>query len=78
MQARVRKWGNSLALRLPKAIAEEAGVAENDTVDLGVVNGRIVVVPRARFRLEDLLREITRSNRHTEVSTGTRRGREQW
>jgi len=78
MQARVRKWGNSLALRLPRSITEEAGVAENDTVELDVVDGRIVVVPRTRFRLDDLLRGITRANRHAEAWTGAPRGREHW
>jgi antitoxin MazE len=70
MQAKVIRWGNSLALRLPKSITEEAGVVE----------GRIVVVPasRGRFRLDDLLRGITRANRHAEVPSGKPRGREEW
>jgi len=78
MQAKIRRWGNSLALRLPKSVAEEVGVAENDTVELGVVDGRIVVAPRMskRIVLDDLLRGITRKNRHDEIAIGSPRGRE--
>lgn len=80
MEARIRRWGNSLALRLPKSIMTEAGIAENDTVDLGVVDGRIVVEPTAgrRYRLDDLLNGITRANRHAEMPSGRSRGREEW
>jgi antitoxin MazE len=80
MQTRIRRWGNSLALRLPKSVAEEVGVAENDTVELGVEDGRIFVTRHTpkRFVLDDLLRGITRTNRHEEIATDSPRGREVW
>ena len=43
MRARIRKWGNSLALRIPKAFAEEASMGDESVVDLKVVNGKLVV-----------------------------------
>ena len=43
MRARIRRWGNSLALRIPKAFAEEASLEDESVVDLKVVNGKLVV-----------------------------------
>ena len=48
MRARVQKWGNSLALRIPKAFAEESAVKEGTTVDLSISEGRLVAVPIRR------------------------------
>lgn len=43
MKTRIQKWGNSLALRIPKSFAAEAGLSENSPVDLALVEGRLVV-----------------------------------
>jgi antitoxin MazE len=56
MRATVAKWGNSLALRLPRGIAGDADLTEGTVVDLAVEGGRIVVTPaRAPVKLSDLL-----------------------
>lgn len=80
MRTTVRKWGNSLGVRIPKAFAEEAAVGEGSTVDVSVSEGRIVVTPVAvrRYTLETLLAGVTTANRHAEVATGNTRGREVW
>lgn len=80
MRTRVRKWGNSLGVRIPKAFAEEAAVGEGSTVDVSVSEGRIVVTPIAarRYMLEKLLAGVTTENRHAEIKTGRSRGREAW
>jgi len=80
MATRIRKWGNSLGLRIPKSFAEQAGVVEGSAVDLSVEKDRIVIRPvRAeRYRLQDLLDGITDENRHEEISTGDAVGREAW
>jgi antitoxin MazE len=80
MKTRVQKWGNSLALRIPKAFATEVGLVENASVDLSVRGGRLVVQVEAdkRLRLEDLLREITDDNLHGEWQTGPASGKEVW
>ncbi len=80
MIAKIRKWGNSLGLRIPKGIAEDARVAEGATVDLKVENGRLVIVPvkRSRYRLSDLLDRVTPENLHPEVPVGRAVGREAW
>ena len=71
MKARIRRWGNSLALRIPKAFAEEASLEDKSVVDLKVVNGKLVVasVAEPEIRLDTLLDDVEDHNLHGEVST---------
>jgi antitoxin MazE len=80
MRTKVQKWGNSLAVRIPKSFAEEAGVSAGSEVQLTVRDDGLLVRPaRARRpKLRDLLRGVTRSNRHGEVRTGKPLGKEIW
>jgi len=80
MMAKIQKWGNSLGLRIPKGIAEDAHVFEGAAVDLKVENGRLVVAPvkKNRYRLSDLLDQVTPENLHAEVRVGVAVGREVW
>jgi antitoxin MazE len=80
MKTRIQKWGNSLALRIPKAVAAQAGLAEDVPVEVSVVRGKIVVnpVPLTPVSLEELLRGITQDNIHGEWDTGPPVGRELW
>lgn len=80
LNARVQKWGNSLALRIPRPFALEVGLAENSEVEISLVDGRIVVQPlgRVRFDLAELLEKVTPSNRHAEVEVGGPVGEEAW
>ena len=78
MQTKIQKWGNSLAVRIPKAFVKEARVAYGTSVDLSVDDGKIVIAPHAEpeYRLEDLLKGVTKHNIHAEVETGNAVGRE--
>jgi antitoxin MazE len=78
MEARIQRWGNSLALRLPKAVAEQVGVSEGSAVELVVHQGRLTLRALRRYRLDDLLSQVRPGNRHGEVPVGPRRGREVW
>ncbi|MEI6971736.1 MAG: AbrB/MazE/SpoVT family DNA-binding domain-containing protein [bacterium] len=80
MQTTIRKWGNSLAVRIPKAFVKEASVAYGTQVNLSVDDGKIVIDPHVEpeYRLDDLLKGVTRRNLHTEVDTGEAVGREVW
>jgi antitoxin MazE len=80
MQTTIRKWGNSLAVRIPKAFVKEAHVACGTPVDLSVDDGKIVIDPhtKSEYRLEDLLKGVTKRNLHAEVATGVVVGREAW
>ena len=78
MQTKIQKWGNSLAVRIPQAFVKEANVAYGTSVDLSVDDGKIVIDPHTEpeYRLEDLLKGVTKRNVHAEVDTGEAVGRE--
>ena len=80
MTTTVQKWGNSLALRIPRAYAAETNLAESSPVELRLQSGAIVIRPvtRRRHKLDTLLRGITARNRHTAIETGPPVGQEVW
>lgn len=80
MEGRVQKWGNSLAVRIPKPFAAEIGLHEDAKVDVTVSEGTLVITPLPRrvYRLSELLAEVRPSNMHGEVPTGRPRGKEAW
>jgi antitoxin MazE len=79
MLAKVQRWGNSLGLRIPKAIAAQASVREGSSVELSVTAGAIVIRPPSRrYELAELLAQVLPQNRHRELATGRPRGREVW
>ena len=80
MKVQVQKWGNSLALRIPKSFAVESQIEQGTVVDVSVVEGKLVVVPVAdkEYTLEELLAGVTKKNIHAEVDTGPSVGNESW
>ena len=79
MRAKAQKWGNSLAVRIPKVVADQAGVSENDELEIEVAARVIRLKPRRREHdLAELLRQVTRDNLHEEVNFGRPEGREAW
>lgn len=80
MKTRVQKWGNSLALRIPKSFAIEAGLREDAPVELSLIEGKVVIQPLSQepLTLEELLRGVTDQNLHGEWDTGPAVGREVW
>jgi antitoxin MazE len=71
------RWGNSLAVRIPKPVAEEAGFHEGDRVEVVAKHGR-VILKRARNTptLQELLAKVTPQNIHEETDWGRPVGRE--
>lgn len=80
MKTRVQKWGNSLALRIPKSFAAEAGLQADSAVELSLVKGKLVVqrVAPKPLTLEQLLSGITDENLPGEWDTGPAVGKEVW
>ncbi len=79
MKATIQKWGNSLAIRIPKNIAKDTRVSEGSNIDILVENGNIVLSPRKKeYSLKELLKKITVENIHSEISTGDQIGGEIW
>lgn len=80
MKTRVQKWGNSLALRIPKSFATEAGLHANAAVELSLRGSTLVVRPITPqpLTLEQLLHGITDENLPGEWDTGPAVGKEVW
>jgi antitoxin MazE len=80
MKTRVQKWGNSLALRIPKSFATEAGLDRDSSVEVSLIDGKLTIVPdtKPKFTLKQLLSQVTNENLHHEVDTGPAMGNEAW
>jgi antitoxin MazE len=80
MRTKVQKWGNSLAVRIPKPFADDLGVDQDAEVELSLEDHELVIRPvsRATYSLAELLDEVTDENLHDEVSTGDAVGAEAW
>lgn len=79
MQTRVQKWGNSLAVRIPKSFASQSHLGQNSVVEMSVENGKIILLPVAeQITLAQLLEGITAENLHSETKTGVAVGQEAW
>lgn len=80
MRIRIQKWGNSLALRIPKSFALEVGLQKEALVELSMADGKLVIAPIANptLTLEQLLTRVTEENLHHEVDSGFAIGNEAW
>lgn len=80
MKVQVQKWGNSLALRIPKSFAVESSIEQGTVVDMSVVEGKLVVAPVTdkKYTLKELLDGVTKRNIHGEIDTGPSVGKELW
>jgi antitoxin MazE len=78
MEAVIRKWGNSPALRLPTTVLKEAGYHIEQKVELLVSRGRIIIQPsdKVEYDLDALVSGMDADNAHEEVSFGSPAGKE--
>ena len=80
MTAAIAKWGNSLAVRIPQAIAEQMQIQAGSEISMDIIDGKIVLTPhrRKKYTLDELLDGMTSANLHAEISTGISIGNEVW
>ena len=78
MRAQVQKWGNSLALRIPRHVVEAADLKEGDSLDINVsAAGSVHLEKTGKVpTLAELVAQITPENRYEEISTGPDIGKE--
>jgi antitoxin MazE len=77
MKAQMVKWGNSLAVRIPKPVAEEARLKEGDSLEIEAAEGRVELRRASRVpTLAKLVSQITPENRYAEIATGAEVGKE--
>jgi antitoxin MazE len=71
----IQKWGNSLAVRIPSAVAEQVSIKQGTEIEISIIeDGAIRIVPKKRpkkYSLNELLEQITPENRHKEIDFGT-------
>ncbi len=80
MKSKVQRWGNSLAVRIPKAFAEEVGLSADSSIEVRLIEGGLLVEPCEPYApsLADMLEGVTDENRHAEVDLGPAQGGESW
>ena len=80
MQTKIKKWGNSLALRIPKSFALNAKLRQNELVDISIDKEKIIITPigEKEYSLDELLEGVSEDNLHGEFDTGVPVGKEIW
>lgn len=80
MEAVIKKWGNSAAVRLPASIMKAAKISLEQPVEIHAEDNRVVIQPVQAhdYALDDLVAKITTANRHAAVDTGPAVGAEVW
>ncbi len=79
-KSQIARWGNSLAVRIPKQVIETARLKEGESVSVSVGKDRSVIMrpSRQKYRLQELVSRITPENRHGETDWGAAVGKEIW
>ena len=78
MKIKLRKWGNSLGVRIPKSIATELNLGDGSTVEVQKTKNQIVIEPVTEESLEELLSQVNDDNVPTETDFGKPEGKEVW
>lgn len=80
MATTIRKWGNSLGIRVPKAVAEQCQLQNGMEVEFDTTGGDLRILRRRRrrskYKLADLLAQLKPEHRHGELHKDGPRGRE--
>lgn len=77
----ISKWGNSLAVRIPKSIAEQLQLSEGSSISIDIEEKKIIIKPtssKKKYTLEELLEGMKPDHFHPEINTGLVVGNEQW
>ncbi|HEX8463985.1 MAG TPA: AbrB/MazE/SpoVT family DNA-binding domain-containing protein [Abditibacterium sp.] len=83
MEQTVQKWGNSLAVRIPKALARELELRSGSEVELSSEDGALILRPRAKrtrrkYDLDEMISRITDENMQPFIDFGPPVGKEIW
>jgi antitoxin MazE len=78
MEAIIKKWGNSLGIRIPSLMAKDLSLKDGSHVEIQDEEDRIVIIPKRKEDLKTLLGKINNANIHKEIGTGRPVGNEIW
>lgn len=76
-RSHIVRWGTSLAIRIPKSVAEQWGVHEGSRIEM-VPRGDQLVMSKRAYDLAELLARMSPETLHGEIDTGPTQGREEW
>lgn len=78
MIAKTAQWGNSIGVRIPRALAKRAGIGVESTVEIDEADEGIIIKPvgKKEYSLKELVKGITHRNRHHEIDLGNPAGKE--
>jgi antitoxin MazE len=79
METTLKKWGNSLAIRIPGIYCRQSGMNEGSKVDVSLENGSLIITPvKGKYELEELLLQVNEDNLHGEIQYVEPKGHEIW
>ena len=80
MLVKIQKWGNSMALRIPKSFASQVSIKPGSSVDLSIREGKLIIEPliSEEYDLKTLVEGINETNLHNEYMIDQPRGKEIW
>jgi antitoxin MazE len=78
METVVKKWGNSLGIRIPKLFVREFSLRDGSFVDINDKGDEIVIKPIQKDILTEMLDKINKSNLHEVIETDGPAGNEIW
>ena len=80
MEATIKKWGNSLGVRIPKSFSSQAKITEGSKIEINMEGDKITIVPvkKDQYQLEELLSMVSEENVHYEIETDDPVGNEAW
>lgn len=76
-KSRIAQWGSSLAVRIPKPLAEEWGVHVGSVIEM-TTDGESLTLVKREYDLDEMLSRVTTGNLHSEWDTGSLQGKEVW
>ena len=80
METKVKKWGNSLGVRIPKSFSTQAGITEGSSIEISIDGDKITLVPKHNneYSIDELISRISEDNLHYEIKTDGPVGNETW
>lgn len=77
MRTNLTKWGNSMAVRVPKTYIDQLGIGQEGEVEITLEKDRIIL-KKPQYKLAELLKRVKTKNIHPETYTGDSKGNEIW
>jgi antitoxin MazE len=78
MEAVIKKWGNSLGIRIPNFIVRELSLKDGAFVDIKDSGNEIIIKPKEKYKLSEMLNTINEQNIHEEIEAYGPVGKEVW